>query len=236
MVKSGPVNGADTTQTARPNRLLRWLLALSFIVHLFVLGYVSGIYRAHQLSFIELSMRSIAKPFTRTIPRPRYRPKKHPKPRQIQDRKIVKPMPRFKPLKLEPLDTDAPDSIVESLSVPVIPEVSGDNFSDTQASAVEYTTMQDYFEMVKDAIERHKKYPYQAKSRQVEGRVLLQFVITSLGSVRNIEIIKTSRHQVLDDAALKAVRTAAPFPAPPRGLFKGDVPLQISIVFELTPL
>jgi len=30
------------------------------------------------------------------------------------------------------------------------------------------------------------------------------------------------------------VRSAAPFPAPPPHLFKGNIPLELTIVFELT--
>jgi protein TonB len=38
----------------------------------------------------------------------------------------------------------------------------------------------------------------------------------------------------LDDAALRAVQDAAPFPKPPRRLFGSEVALELTMVFELT--
>ncbi|MBW2106971.1 MAG: TonB family protein [Deltaproteobacteria bacterium] len=46
--------------------------------------------------------------------------------------------------------------------------------------------------------------------------------------------MKTSRHRVLDTAALRAVKDASPFPKPPSQIYKGDLTLEIDIVFELT--
>jgi len=46
--------------------------------------------------------------------------------------------------------------------------------------------------------------------------------------------VKTSRYKVLDIAALKAVKDAAPFPKPPSRFFKGEIPLELTVVFELT--
>ncbi|MCD6265055.1 MAG: energy transducer TonB, partial [Deltaproteobacteria bacterium] len=64
--------------------------------------------------------------------------------------------------------------------------------------------------------------------------VTIRFVITSEGNVRQTKVVKTSRHRVLDTAALKAVKDASPFPKPPSQIYKGDLTLEIDIVFELT--
>ncbi len=98
-------------------------------------------------------------------------------------------------------------------------------------AVAEYSTPQHYFEMVKMRIERVKKYP--ERTRQA-GSVTLKFVITGDGDIRNPEITRSSRNRLLDDAAMKALRDAAPFPKPPPRLFKGDVTLQVAIVFEVT--
>ena len=83
-------------------------------------------------------------------------------------------------------------------------------------------------------IERHKKYPDAARTRHIEGRVTIRFVITPEGDARVVEVANTSGHKALDTAALKAVKAAAPFPRPPMRLFNGEVPLELAIVFELT--
>ena len=49
--------------------------------------------------------------------------------------------------------------------------------------------------------------------------VTIGFVITLDGGVLAVEIVRTSRQEVLDKAALRAVRDAVLFPKPPKRLF-----------------
>jgi len=141
-------------------------------------------------------------------------------------------IPSFKPMKIEPAEKDLPDSFVEGISTPDIAATPGLNIADWSPEGLE--TSSSYLEMVRLKIERHKEYPPTARTRQIEGSVTIQFVITPDGAVRAAEIAKTSRHIVLDKAALRAVETAAPFPKPPKHFFKGEIPLELTIVFELT--
>jgi periplasmic protein TonB len=97
-----------------------------------------------------------------------------------------------------------------------------------------FDSRKSYLEMVRLRIERYKRYPDEAVSRQVEGRVTVHFRITFSGAVRDVSIAKTSRHRALEKAALTSVRNAAPFPTPPFRFFRGEVALNITIVFELT--
>ena len=69
---------------------------------------------------------------------------------------------------------------------------------------------------------------------QKEGRVTVEFVITLAGLVKDIRIIEPSRHDLLNSAALKAVRDASPFPKPPKRFFNQDVSLQLKVIFETT--
>jgi protein TonB len=98
----------------------------------------------------------------------------------------------------------------------------------------EYVTTNSYLEMVRLRIERYKRYPDAARCRNIEGRVTIRFIIKPDGGVRDVEVAKCSRNRALDLAALKAVQDAAPFPKPPSHLFKGAIPLELMIVFELT--
>lgn len=50
-------------------------------------------------------------------------------------------------------------------------------------------------------------YPLEAVRRRLEGVVLLQLRISEMGKVENVELIKSSGHQILDDAAINAVAT-----------------------------
>ena len=95
-----------------------------------------------------------------------------------------------------------------------------------------FSTAESYLEMVKLRIEQHKKYPQKAQERQIEGRVPVNFVITPEGNIRDVKVIMP-QNVLLDEAALKAIHDSAPFPRPPTMIFKGAVPIQVVVVFEL---
>ena len=224
----------------RPNWLLRGLIGVSLGIHLVIFMHISGIYSSNAMNYIELTLKDVSEPHTRSIPRPRHRPKP---PDRIQDIKRLKVtqrvIPRFKPIKMEPAERSLPDSLVERITMPDIPNVPGLDITDWSPDDInvasdEYATSNTYLEMVRLKIEAHKKYPDLARVRNIEGRVIIRFVITREGGVRATEIVKTSRHNVLDTAAIKAVQDAVPFPKPPAQFFKGEVPLELTIVFELT--
>ncbi|MEO8810810.1 MAG: TonB family protein [Rhodanobacter sp.] len=68
-----------------------------------------------------------------------------------------------------------------------------------------------------DRVERvgNLNYPEEARRRGLHGDVLLTVVINLDGSIKSIEVIKSSGHKLLDDAAERIVRLAAPFPPAP---------------------
>jgi len=225
--------------TRKPNWLFRGLVGISLGIHLVVFMHVSGIYGSNALSYIELTMHDVSKPPTRSIPRPRHRPKA-PQPQDIKRLKITqRSMPNFKPLKVEPAEKNLPDSLVEGIAMPDVPDTAGLNIANWSPDALaeasgDYATPHSYVEMVRLKIERHEEYPDMARISHIEGRVTVRFVITLEGGIREAVVVKTSRHKVLDASALKAVEDAAPFPRPPRRLFTGEIPLELTIFFELT--
>jgi len=220
----------------RPNRLLHGLLGVSLLIHLVLFLHISRLYSSNTLTYIELTLQNISRPVTRSIPRPRHRPRPPDQPQEIKELRVTQLVPRLKPIKLEPVEKDLPDSLVEGISMPDIPDVPSPDISDwsPDQSAYDYTTADSYLEMVRLKIERHKKYPKNARVRQIEGSVTVRFVIRPEGDVRSAEVVKTSGNRALDGAALMAVKEAAPFPKAPAHLFKGEIPLELTIVFELT--
>jgi len=233
-MKNGP--GKNT----RPNWLLRGFIAVSLVIHTIIFLHLSGLYNSKALTYIELTMHGISKPSVRTIPRPRLRPKTP----QVQEVKklnvALRHIPRLKPIKMEPPEENLPDTLVEGIAMPDIPETPGLALADWGPGTLvdepggDFVTAQNYLEMVRLRIERHKKYPSAARMRNIEGRVVIRFVITAEGAVQEVEITKRSRNKDLDLAALRAVEDAAPFSKPPPRFFKGAIPLELTIVFELT--
>ncbi len=173
----------------------------------------------------------------RSIPRLHHTPEPVLQLQEIKDLKVTRLFSGLKPIKLEPVETDRPDRLLEDISMPDIPDVSGpdisDWISDQHVVFGNYATADRYMEMVRFRIERHKIYPHNARVRQMEGEVTVRFIITPEGDVRAVEVVKTSGDKSLDRAALAAVKGAAPFPRASERLFKGEIPLELILGFEL---
>lgn len=173
----------------------------------------------------------------RSIPRLRHTPEPVLHLQEIKDLKVTRLVSGLKPIKLEPVETDRPDRLLEDMSMPDIPDVSGpdisDWISDQHVVFGDYATADRYMEMVRLGIERHKIYPRNARMRQMEGDVTVRFIITPAGDVRAVEVVKTSGDKSLDRAAIAAVKGAAPFPRASERLFKGEIPLELILGFEL---
>jgi protein TonB len=222
------------------NRLFQVLFVISVGIHSLVFLHIAGIYRSRALSFIELTLQDMSKPVERNIPRPRPRPKDQPELVDPSRPRVEAHLPPLKPIKMEPMESALSDRLMERIDVASVPQVPGaaifwDGLGKAGFSSIgDYNTTDAYLEMVRLRIEKHKQYPSQARAAHMEGRVTVRFTIIADGGVRSVEVWKSSGKKALDDAALQAVQRAGPFPAPPKHLFKGDIPLELTIAFELT--
>jgi protein TonB len=64
---------------------------------------------------------------------------------------------------------------------------------------------------VKDKINGEWSYPQSAGSQGVGGMLVVEFVIVKDGSLKSLAVLRSSGHAILDEAALCAIRGAAPF-------------------------
>ena len=83
-----------------------------------------------------------------------------------------------------------------------------------------------YFEAWRRKVERvgNLNYPDAARARRLYGSLRLLVAITPDGALANIRVLESSGHPVLDDAAVRIVRLAAPFaPFPPEMRRNTDV-------------
>jgi len=232
------MNSFGIENDKKPNRLFKYLLLISLCIHLVIFLHISRIYKSHALTYLEFTLANVTKAVARNIPRPRSRPKRVSQPNEVKRISVQKRVvPRFKSVKVDNAK-DLPDSLMESISMPEAPDGSGLNISDWQPGAMtgagDYFTSNDYFEMVRLKIESCKRYPESAKSKHIEGRVKIRFVIAADGQISSLKIVKQARHSSLGKAALDAVKKAAPFPRPPPNLFKGPLHIELTILFELT--
>jgi len=65
-------------------------------------------------------------------------------------------------------------------------------------------------------------YPDEARRQQLHGQLVLTVGIDRKGKVKSIDVIQSSGHKILDDAAIRIVRLAEPFPALPDSKEKID--------------
>ena len=234
------------------NWLLVGLIVLSVGVHILLLIRIAGVYRSEALATIELTLKDVSMPVGRSIPRPPRRLNMSPLIKETEPPKATeRPIPSLKPLRIEPVASVLSTGPVEKINVPAVPDVSAPSIAAWRPESIAepmagptvaapiavpsapVATRAGYFELVRQAIKRNKKYPEVARTGRIEGRVNVGFMITPDGNIRNVCIVKKSRSKYLDAAALDAVKEAAPFPKPPKSLFKRSIKLVITIVFEL---
>ncbi len=72
-----------------------------------------------------------------------------------------------------------------------------------------------YVALIRARIERAKRYPLAAREMGLQGETTLRFVLSPKGELRKLQLLRSSGVQILDQAALEAVKKAAPFPPPP---------------------
>ncbi len=68
-----------------------------------------------------------------------------------------------------------------------------------------------YLRMLKEKIEGIWKYPPKAARQGISGDLYIRFSIKKDGDIGEVELLRTSGHKDLDEAAIKAVRDAAPY-------------------------
>jgi protein TonB len=74
-----------------------------------------------------------------------------------------------------------------------------------------------YIGKVRAKLARTKRYPPSARREKAQGTVTVRFVVSADGGASGVSIVRSSGFAVLDEAAIDAVRRAAPFPDTPDG-------------------
>lgn len=73
----------------------------------------------------------------------------------------------------------------------------------------------------------NKNYPQRARDRKIYGNVRLLVSILATGEVKEVKVLKSSGHSILDEAAKQSVRLAAPFQPFPAAIRRDTDILQI---------
>ncbi len=201
----------------RPNYLLWGFIFVSALIHLLLILKICGLISPRHWFYIpvELATTKPNKGIESRLPTPVLPPKAF----------LPTRASTFKSLPEDalPVKAEVASPQRESLSIsseealndlePLAPLV------DPQAILGELKAAKDRFQayaaMIRAKIERAKRYPLPAREMGLEGAVKLRFSLTGQGELLRVEVLKSSGIKILDQAAVEAVKRAAPFPPPP---------------------
>jgi protein TonB len=91
----------------------------------------------------------------------------------------------------------------------------------------------DYKALVGGHIRRNRFSPPQSKKAGLSGDVKLRFVVDRKGGISGVSVAGSSGHSLLDSEAMQFIQRLSPVPAFPRDLKKADIPLTITLKFDL---
>lgn len=84
------------------------------------------------------------------------------------------------------------------------------------------------FNGIRSKVNDNLQYPAMARRQGWSGQVQVRFVILLSGKIDKLEVLSSSGHALLDSQALRAIKSAAPFPVPPV-----VASITIPVMFEL---
>jgi periplasmic protein TonB len=222
----------------KTNWLLYILIAVSLAIHVGIFFFSSGRFNFKKPSYIEISVRKNSRPEARHIPRPRVRPKA-PVPQKSFPNDVYSDytVPVPKSVSEIPSDQylqeiDSIHSVVEDIPRDIKPDIYEMSLPEIVETSG-FGSRMDYLDMVRFKIERYKAYPVSARQHNIEGLVVVAFVIGSDGDVSGLKVTNGSGYPALDNAAILAVKKASPFLSPPGKFFGGPVRVKVPITFEL---
>lgn len=157
-------------------------------------------------------------------------PKAEPQPRmEPPPRPIAKPVPKRAPA--PPPSPVAENTVAEQIEAAAKPEpvAAAPASAAPQAPAAEMTRWQG---LLMAHLERHKRYPRDARMRRQEGVVAIRFAVDSAGRVLSAVIERPSGVESLDRETLALLERAQPMPHPPGGTGE-RIDLVVPVQFQL---
>ncbi len=94
-------------------------------------------------------------------------------------------------------------------------------------------TEKNYISTLRHSLERHKKYPYQARRLRQEGTATAYFELDRNGNVLESRLQKSSGFELLDKEVLAMIERAQPLPAMPDDMEKETLVMVLPVQFVL---
>lgn len=223
----------DLLGEERPSSMLILLGMLVFLLHTWGFLYLiqpnePEITPAQPL-LMEVSMLAMSTPKPSATPPSKLQPEKKKPPTK---------KPEIKPRKIPPIVQRSPDfaPVEQAVEPKPTPETQQSSTNTTSTSKPNANTTDEQFtEANYKANYAHNpkpEYPSLAKSRDWQGKVSLRVKVSAAGLSAEVEIEHSSGHDILDDAAIDAVKQWRFIPAK-RGETAVDSSVVVPIVFSL---
>jgi protein TonB len=126
------------------------------------------------------------------------------------------------------LDGFDPDKYA-ALDTKTLDESYDDEDVSLDTTETEYAS---YFARIKHQIERVWMYPSEAAQRGISGKLTLRFRISRDGNLVSAGVVDKSGHEILDFAAIKAVKEAAPFYPFPVNIKKDKLSILATFIYS----
>lgn len=231
-----------------------WAIAASILLHVLVTVVVPSFdfsieKKQPRLIKVELQQPTPPAPTPIIEPLPPIDIPEPVKPKPIKKKPVVKPKPIKKeaPAPIEPPEEITPPPIIEDVIAVqptiskepaiVVPEKTPEPVEPPPpplpSQADRDNALSAYSSKLGRAIAKHKSYPKLAQRRGWQGTVLLAIKVDRGGNVLSATVSKSSGHGSLDKSALKMVKKASPFPAPPSVLEGDSFTISVPVVFKL---
>lgn len=91
----------------------------------------------------------------------------------------------------------------------------------------------DYKSLVGSYIRRNKFSPPQSRRAGISGDVKVRFVVHRDGGITDVAVAGSSGHALLDGEAMQFLQHLSPVPSFPRDLRKAEIPLTITLKFQV---
>ncbi|ABS61996.1 TonB family protein [Parvibaculum lavamentivorans DS-1] len=154
------------------------------------------------------------------------------------------PLPRIEPAELPPppekTPEEKPEPVREVQLETTAPQSSPAPKAETAAapvnappSAAEMRAMPTFQQLLLAHLERHKKYPRNARRRAQEGTAQLYFEMDREGRVIEYRLAASSGHVLLDEEVLAMLKRAEPLPALPAEIPGKTKSFRVPVVFNL---
>lgn len=91
-----------------------------------------------------------------------------------------------------------------------------------------------YLQRCRALIEHYKEYPLMARKGMIEGTVVIRGTLARDGSLRQCGIVRASGSALLDNAALRAVRSVRQFPSFPQEVPGDEQVFELPVSFRMS--